>query len=97
SEINNKALFATISKIQSDITPYVLDTIRRMGYDIDGMIIEFNTRYATDALEQAQIDELRSRTRLNEAQAEGGDFRIGLQMEEGLKDPDKENNPAGRQ
>ncbi|MHC4645073.1 MAG: anti-CBASS protein Acb1 family protein [Planctomycetota bacterium] len=70
SEINNKALFATISKIQSDITPYVLDTIRRMGYDIDDMVIEFNTRYATDELEQAQIALLKAQAEQLLAQTE---------------------------
>lgn len=70
SEINNKALFATISKIQSDITPYVLDTIRRMGYKIEDMVIEFNTRYATDELEQAQIGLLKAQALQLEASTE---------------------------
>jgi len=103
SEINNKALYATISKIQSDVTPYVLETIRRMGYDIDDMVIEWNTRYATDELEQAQIRQLNADAHIKEKQAEDGDpltnfskaFGGGGGNQPALKDQTQNNNPAG--
>jgi len=98
SEINNKALYATINKIQSDITPYVLATIVKMGYDITDMVIEWNTRYATDELEQAQIRLLHAQAAQLEAQAEQGmgpnDMTIGFKAGE---DPNQEQNPTGVQ
>jgi len=98
SEINNKALYATISKIQSDITPYVLNTIERMGYDIDGMIIEWNTRYATDELEQAQIRLLEAQAAQLEAQAEQGFGPNDIMVRaESQKDQQQNNNPGGVQ
>lgn len=94
SEINNKALYALINKIQSDITPYVLETIFRMGYDTSDMVIEWNTRYATDELEQAQIRLLNAQAAQMEMQAERGtDFEIGY----GPNNPEKEQNPTGDQ
>jgi hypothetical protein len=97
SEINNKALYATISKIQSTMEPYILELVSRMGYDVSDMVIEWNTRYATDELEQAQIRNLNADAMLKEAQAEQGDIRIGFQQQEGFKDQEKNQNPAGMQ
>lgn len=94
SEINNKALYATISKVQSDVEPYVYETIERMGYDTEDMLIEWNTRYATDEMEQATIRNLNADAKLKEAQAEQGDIRIGVQ---GFNDPEQNRNPAGVQ
>jgi hypothetical protein len=99
SEINNKALYATINKIQSDITPYVLDAISRMGYSTDDMLIEWNTRYATDELEQAQIRQLNADALIKEKQAERGDIAINVTglggQQQAPKDPNKNNNPTG--
>ena len=99
SEINNKALYATINKKQSDVTPFVLDCITRMGYEVADMVIEWNTRYATDELEQAQVRQMNADALIKEKQAErGDDFMINVQsnMQQGSpKDPNKTNNPAG--
>jgi hypothetical protein len=100
SEINNKALYATINKIQSDVTPFVLEAITRMGYDVSDMIIEWNTRYATDELEQAQVRQMNADALIKEKQAERGDIAInvtGLGGGGNPKDPNKNNNPTGAQ
>lgn len=99
SEINNKALYATINRYQSDCEIYILDTITRMGYDTEDMVVEWNTRYATDELEQAQIRQLNADALLKEKQAERGDIMIGVSGfgNERPKDPNKNNNPSGVQ
>jgi len=102
SEINNKALYATISKIQSDMTPYILETIYRMGYDTKDMEIEWNTRYATDELEQAQIRQMNADALSKEKAAErGSDIAITYgpagQAQGKPKDPTQNNNPTGTQ
>lgn len=92
SEVNNKALYATISKKQSEYGPYVLNAIERMGYKTDGMILEWNTRYATDELEQAQI-------RLLNAQADNMDANTAQtkkMMEQGVN-PNDINIRAGQE
>jgi hypothetical protein len=90
SEINNKALYATISKIQSDIEPYILELIRRMGYEVGDMVLEWNTRYATDELQQAQVRQMNADALVKEKQAERGvDFMIGQQFAD-PKDPTKQ-------
>lgn len=98
SEINNKALYATIQKRQSDYTPYILETIRRMGYDIEGMVVEFNTRYATDELEQAQIRLLNAQAAQMEMQAAMGidPNAINVNVKDG-EDMKQTQNPTGVQ
>lgn len=99
SETNNKALYATISKIQSDITPYILDAIRRMGYDTEDMIIEWVLRYATDELEQAQIRLLNAQAAQLEMQVEqGGDPLTQFAQAFGQgEDPNQTQNQTGVQ
>lgn len=55
SEVNNKALYATLSQIQKSVEPYIRELIRRMGYNGE-YEIDWNTRYATDEKEQAEIE-----------------------------------------
>ena len=95
SEINNKALYATLSQIQQSVEPYIRELVRRMGFT-DDYEISWNTRYATDELEQAQI-------RLLNAQAE----QLEMQTAQGLREGDiriltgeetqRTRNPAGVQ
>jgi hypothetical protein len=98
SEINNKAVYATINKIQSDVTPNILNTIQRMGYDPDEMIVEWNTRYATDELEQAQIRLLNAQAAQMEMIAERGydPNAISVRVKDG-EDMKQEQNPTGVQ
>jgi len=96
SEINNKALYATLNQIQQSMEPYVRELVRRMGYADDNYVISWNTRYATDELEQAQIRLLNAQAAQLEMQVEmglnPGDIRI-LTGEE----PERTRNPEGRQ
>lgn len=98
SEINNKAEYATISKIQSDVAPNVLNTVMRMGYAIKDMVVDWNTRYATDELEQAQIRLLNAQAAQMEMQAEMGydPNAISIKVKDG-EDMKKDNNPTGVQ
>ena len=100
SEINNKALYATIDKKQSAKTPKVLDSITRMGYDNSDMVIDWNVRYATDTLEQAQERYLNAQAALLEMQVEqGGDSLSQFAQTFGPdnKDQSQNQNPAGVQ
>lgn len=55
SEINNKALYATLNQVQKSVEPFIRELISRMG--INGEYeIDWNTRYATDEKEQAEIE-----------------------------------------
>ena len=80
----------------------MLDTIRRMGYPTDDMVIEWNTRYATDELEQAQVRQMNADALIKEKQAENGDpldnfsRAFGPAMR-GPRDATQNNNPTGRQ
>jgi len=98
SEVNNKAMYAVIDKRQSEITPYVQNTIQRMGYDPVDMVIDWNVRYATDELEQAQIRLLNAQAAQLEMQVEQGidpnAINIGFNAGE---DPDQTQNPTGVQ
>jgi hypothetical protein len=98
SEINNKALYATINKIQSKVEAYVLDTVQRMGYDIEGMVVGWNTRYATDELEQAQIRLLKAQAAQMEMIAERGydPNAINVRVQDG-EDMKKTQNQTGVQ
>lgn len=51
-----KALYATINSIQQDVEPYVRETILVMNYDDSDMFIDWNTRYAHDEKQQAEIE-----------------------------------------
>jgi hypothetical protein len=93
SEINNKTLYATINKTQSDIEPFLLKLMYRMGYDTEDMVIEWNTRYATDELQQAQVRQMNADALVKEKQAErpvGADFQIGVSGLQDPKDPKKQ-------
>ncbi len=96
SEINNKALYATLSQIQQSVEVYIRELVRRMGYTNEDYAISWNTRYATDELEQAQIRLLNAQAAQLEMQVEQGinpgDIRI-LTGEE----PERTRNPEGRQ
>lgn len=81
SEINNKALYATLNQIQMSMEPYIRELIKRMGYEND-YEIDWNTRYATDELEQAQIRLLNAQSaQMETLTAQGrteGDIMISL-------------------
>jgi len=94
SEINNKALYALISKIQSDIEDYIRELISRMGYD-DEYEIEWNTRYATDELEQAQIRLLNAQAAQLESMAQMGMGPNDMQFK--WNEPEKTQNDSGVQ
>ena len=85
SEINNKALYATLNQIQMSMEPYIRELIKRMGYEND-YEIDWNTRYATDELEQAQIRLLNAQSaQMETLTAQGrteGDIMISLKTGE---------------
>ena len=62
SEINVKALFATLNQIQTSVEIYIRDLVRRMGYPDEDYLIAWNARFAHDEEEQSKI-------RMNDAQA----------------------------
>ena len=103
SEINNKALYATLNQVQKSIEPFIRELISRMGYNGE-YEIDWNTRYATDEMEQAQIRVLNTQadegeqriTKMKEG-TNPNDSRITVGMEEAPKDMDKDHNPAGVQ
>ena len=103
SEINNKALYATLNSVQKSIEPFIRELISRMGYNGD-YEIDWNTRYATDELEQAQIRVLNAQAdeaeqRISDMKEGKGpnDIAIGFQQPEKPKDQEKDNNPSGQQ
>jgi len=55
AEINNKALYATLNQVQISIKPSIRELISRMGFNGE-YEIDWNTRYATDEKEQAEIE-----------------------------------------
>ena len=55
SEVNNKALYATLNQVQQSLEPFIRELITRMGYNGE-YEIEWNTRYATDELDKANIE-----------------------------------------
>jgi hypothetical protein len=63
SEINNKALYATLNQIQKSVEPYIRELVARMGYTDEDYEIDWNVRFASDEVEAAQA-------RLLNAQAE---------------------------
>ena len=98
SEINSEQLFATISKIQSDIEPYIRELIRRMGFDIE-YVIEWNVRAAVDKLKEAQTRMMNAQAAQIEMNVEQGinPNDISVRFPESPKDPEKDNNPTGVQ
>lgn len=56
SEINSKELYATLNQVQKSIEPFIRELIRRMGHNGEDYEIDWNTRYATDEKEQAEIE-----------------------------------------
>lgn len=79
SEINNKALYATLNQIQRSFEPVIRELVRRMGYDRE-FDIDWNTRYAHDEEEKARINYLNAQElglkmqwmTINEIRAEEG-------------------------
>jgi hypothetical protein len=55
-EAIEKALYSTINSIQQAIDPYIREIILRMHYDDSDMILDWNTRYAHDEKEEAEIE-----------------------------------------
>jgi len=104
SEVNSKALYAVIQGEQSKMEPYIRELVRRMGYDAEDYVISWNTRYATDEMQQAQIRVLNAQAdeaeqRITNMKEGKNDIQIGF-APGGQKDPEdeKENkNPSGTQ
>ena len=104
SEVNSKALYAVIQGEQSKMEPYIRELVRRMGHEEENYVISWNTRYATDEMQQAQIRVLNAQADEAEQRIKGmkegkNDFQIGF-AQEGKKqdDPEEENdNPSGKQ
>jgi hypothetical protein len=101
AELNNKALYATINKIQQSVEPYVREVIARFGYTEEDYVISWNTRFAHDELEKAQIRVLNAQADEAEARIEQmsqgnlpGDIRVRMQTPEAQE---KTNNPSGTQ
>ena len=55
-EAIEKALYSTINSVQQAVDPYIREVILRMHYDDSDMIINWNTRYAHDEKEEAEIE-----------------------------------------
>ena len=89
SEINNKALYATLNQIQKSMEPYIRELVKRMGYEND-YEIDWNTRYATDELEQAQIRLLNAQSAQMEALTEQGRGENDIMID--LKTGEEEEN-----
>jgi hypothetical protein len=95
SEINNKALYATLNQIQKSMEPYIRELVRRMGYAEEEYEIDWNVRFATDEVEAAQARLLNAQADQLESMANMGmgpnDIAIRMQGEE------KNQNPEGKQ
>ena len=106
SEVNSKALYAVIQGIQSSMVPYIRELVRRLGHTEEDYDIEWNTRYATDEMQQAQIrvlnaqaDEAEQRIDNMKKGQNPNDIMVGFKGAQGQKpkDEDKNKNPSGRQ
>lgn len=106
SEVNSKALYAVIQGIQASMVPYIRELVRRLGHTDEDYDIEWNTRYATDEMQQAQIrvlnaqaDEAEQRIDNMKKGQNPNDIMVGFKgkQEEKQKDEGKNNNPSGRQ
>ena len=51
-----KALYSTINSVQQEVDPYIREVIIHMNYDDSDMVIDWNTRYAHDEKEEAEIE-----------------------------------------
>jgi hypothetical protein len=51
-----KALYSTINRIQGSVEPYIRETIARMGHTEEDYVVDWNTRYAHDEKEEAEIE-----------------------------------------
>lgn len=58
SEINSKALYATLNQVQRSFEYVIRELVRRMGHDNRPYFIDWNTRYAHDEEEKARINYL---------------------------------------
>jgi len=97
AEINNKALYATLNQIQKSVEPFIRELVLRMGYDQD-YEIDWNTRFATDEVEQANIRLLNASAAEIEMRVEQGigpnDMAIHIKSAEQL---DQTHNQTGQQ
>lgn len=50
------ALYSTLKAIQNSADPYIRELLLRMNYDPDGMVFDWNTRFAHDAKTEAEIE-----------------------------------------
>lgn len=102
-EVDDKQYYASISKVQQAIAPYIKELARRRGHPTD-WLIDFKAVFAKDERQQAEIRVLEADALLKEKRAERGDIMVNFgqppqgeqdQQQEEFKDPDKKNNPAG--
>lgn len=98
SEVNSKALYAVIQGIQAAMVPYIRELVRRLGHESNDYDIVWNTRYATDEMQQAQIRVLNAQAdeaaqRIKGMEEGRADFQIGFQTKE--EDPEDEEKKKG--
>jgi len=55
-EAIEKALYSTINSVQQAVDYYLREVILRMHYDDSDMVLDWNTRYAHDEKEEAEIE-----------------------------------------
>ena len=51
-----KALYSTIQGIQGEVDPYLREVIIKMDYDDSDMVLDWNTRYAHNEKDEAEIE-----------------------------------------
>ncbi len=105
-EIEDKQYYASISKVQQAIAPYIKELARRRGHPTD-WLIDFKAVFAKDERQQAEIRNLEAQALLLEKKAERGDIMVEFgappdaqgpeEEQEQFKDPDKKKNTAGVQ
>jgi hypothetical protein len=95
SEINVKALYATLNQIQKSIEPYIRELVRRMGYENEEYEIDWNLRFATDEVESANARLLNANAALAEMQVDQGIGPNDIVVRDQTR-PDKDN-PTGEQ
>ena len=102
-EVDDKQYYASISKVQQAIAPYIKELARRRGHPTD-WLIDFKAVFAKDERQQAEIRVLNADALLKEKQAERGDIMVNFgappqggqeQQQEEFKDPDKIQNRPG--
>ena len=104
SEMNNKALYASIHKEQVSYNIDLRAIIAELGFTETDYYIEHNMRFAHDEMEQAQIrvlnaqaDESESRQEMMKKGQNPMNAQIAVSGPEKAKDEDKKNNEAGKQ